>query len=41
MPKVIKNVNLNGSGSNKEIRHIEYSLEGSIFSDVPGDAGLQ
>jgi len=36
--KVLKNVNLNKEGSNKEIRHIEFSLEGSGLSYVPGDA---
>ncbi|MCQ6280627.1 sulfite reductase subunit alpha [Bacillus sp. EB600] len=36
--KVLKNVNLNGTGSNKETRHIEFSLEGSGLSYVPGDA---
>ena len=36
--KVLRNVNLNGSGSNKETRHIELSLEGSGLSYVPGDA---
>jgi sulfite reductase (NADPH) flavoprotein alpha-component len=36
--KVLQNVNLNGSGSNKETRHIELSLEGSGLSYVPGDA---
>lgn len=36
--KVLKNVNLNGEGSNKETRHIEFSLEGSGLSYVPGDA---
>lgn len=36
--KVLKNVNLNGEGSKKETRHIEFSLEGSGLSYVPGDA---
>lgn len=36
--KVLKNVNLNGEGSSKETRHIEFSLEGSGLSYVPGDA---
>jgi sulfite reductase (NADPH) flavoprotein alpha-component len=36
--KVLRNVNLNGSGSNKETRHIELSLEGSGLSYIPGDA---
>ncbi|MCQ6276533.1 sulfite reductase subunit alpha [Bacillus sp. V3B] len=36
--KVLKNINLNGSGSSKETRHIELSLEGSGLSYVPGDA---
>lgn len=36
--KVLKNVNLNGAGSNKETRHIELSLEGSGFTYTPGDA---
>ena len=36
--KVLKNVNLNGAGSSKETRHIEFSLEGSGLSYVPGDA---
>jgi sulfite reductase (NADPH) flavoprotein alpha-component len=36
--KVLKNVNLNGEGSGKETRHIEFSLEGSGLSYVPGDA---
>jgi sulfite reductase (NADPH) flavoprotein alpha-component len=36
--KVLKNVNLNGEGSAKETRHIEFSLEGSGLSYVPGDA---
>lgn len=35
--KVLKNVNLNGAGSSKETRHIEFSLEGSNLSYVPGD----
>lgn len=36
--KVIKNVNLNGSGSNKETRHLELSLQGSDLSYLPGYA---
>ncbi|WP_462409473.1 sulfite reductase subunit alpha [Neobacillus sp. Marseille-QA0830] len=36
--KVLKNINLNGNGSNKETRHIELSLEGSGLSYAPGDA---
>ncbi len=36
--KVLKNVNLNGAGSSKETMHIEFSLEGSGLSYVPGDA---
>ncbi|WP_051591235.1 sulfite reductase subunit alpha [Bacillus sp. UNC438CL73TsuS30] len=36
--RILKNVNLNGEGSNKETRHIELSLEGSGLSYVPGDA---
>ncbi|WP_088014642.1 sulfite reductase subunit alpha [Gottfriedia acidiceleris] len=36
--KVLKNINLNGTGSNKETRHIELSLQGSGLSYVPGDA---
>jgi sulfite reductase (NADPH) flavoprotein alpha-component len=36
--KVLKNVNLNGTGSSKETRHFELSLEGSGLSYVPGDA---
>ncbi|UUZ79855.1 hypothetical protein LJK88_33165 [Paenibacillus sp. P26] len=35
--KVIKNVNLNGAGSNKETRHIELTLEGSGLTYKPGD----
>lgn len=35
--KVLKNVNLNGPGSNKETRHIELSLQGSNLSYGPGD----
>ncbi len=35
--KVLKNVNLNGAGSNKETRHLELSLKGSDLSYVPGD----
>ncbi|WP_423801171.1 sulfite reductase subunit alpha [Neobacillus sp. SAB-20_R2A] len=36
--KVLKNINLNGSGSSKETRHIELSLKGSGLSYNPGDA---
>ena len=36
--KVLKNVNLNGTDSSKETRHIELSLEGSGLSYIPGDA---
>lgn len=36
--KVLKNINLNGSGSSKETRHIELSLKGSGLSYKPGDA---
>jgi sulfite reductase (NADPH) flavoprotein alpha-component len=36
--KVLKNINLNGDGSNKETRHIELSLKGSGLSYLPGDA---
>src|SRR3954464_9892273 len=36
--KVLKNIDLNGTGSSKETRHIEFSLEGSGLSYVPGDA---
>lgn len=35
--KVLKNINLNGPGSNKETRHLELSLEGSGLSYEPGD----
>ncbi|MEH7483138.1 sulfite reductase subunit alpha [Neobacillus drentensis] len=35
--KVLKNININGTGSSKETRHIELSLEGSDLSYVPGD----
>ncbi|MBM4762903.1 sulfite reductase subunit alpha [Bacillus sp. B15-48] len=35
--KVLKNININGNGSNKETRHIELSLEGSGLAYVPGD----
>ncbi|MGD8191590.1 sulfite reductase subunit alpha [Brevibacillus ginsengisoli] len=35
--KVLKNVDLNGTGSSKETRHIELSLKGSDLSYVPGD----
>jgi sulfite reductase (NADPH) flavoprotein alpha-component len=36
--KVLKNINLNGTSSSKETRHIELSLKGSGLSYVPGDA---
>jgi sulfite reductase (NADPH) flavoprotein alpha-component len=36
--KVLKNVNLNGTDSNKETRHLELSLKGSSLSYVPGHA---
>nr|WP_251551444.1 sulfite reductase subunit alpha [Neobacillus muris] len=36
--KVLKNINLNGNGSNKETRHIELSLKGSGLVYAPGDA---
>ncbi|MGG0717031.1 protein CysJ [Robertmurraya massiliosenegalensis] len=36
--KVLKNVNINGDGSNKETRHLELSLKGSGLSYIPGDA---
>ncbi|GHI00771.1 sulfite reductase subunit alpha [Neobacillus kokaensis] len=36
--KVLKNINLNGTGSSKETRHIELSLKGSGLSYNPGDA---
>jgi sulfite reductase (NADPH) flavoprotein alpha-component len=36
--RILKNVNLNGTGSIKETRHIEFSLEGSGLSYNPGDA---
>ena len=36
--KVLKNINLNGTDSNKETRHIELSLTGSGLSYVPGAA---
>jgi sulfite reductase (NADPH) flavoprotein alpha-component len=36
--KILKNKNLNGDGSIKETRHIEFSLEGSGLSYNPGDA---
>jgi sulfite reductase (NADPH) flavoprotein alpha-component len=35
--KVLKNINLNGIGSNKETRHLEISLEGSGLTYEPGD----
>ncbi|MDT8862998.1 sulfite reductase subunit alpha [Alkalihalobacillus sp. MEB130] len=35
--KVLKNVNLNKSGSKKETRHIELSLKDSNLSYIPGD----
>ncbi|PFH88575.1 sulfite reductase subunit alpha [Bacillus sp. AFS088145] len=36
--KVLKNINLNGTDSNKETRHIELSLKGSGLTYVPGAA---
>ncbi|PEJ58990.1 sulfite reductase subunit alpha [Bacillus sp. AFS002410] len=36
--KVLKNINLNGTGSNKETRHIELSLQGSGLTYDPGYA---
>lgn len=36
--KVLKNINLNGTGSSKETRHIELSLKDSGLSYAPGDA---
>ncbi|MGG1552805.1 sulfite reductase subunit alpha [Paenibacillus ferrarius] len=36
--KVLKNVNLNGAGSNKETRHLELSLAGSNLTYLPGYA---
>ncbi|PGS50624.1 sulfite reductase subunit alpha [Bacillus sp. AFS041924] len=36
--KVLKNINLNGTGSNKETRHIELSLKGSGLTYEPGYA---
>jgi sulfite reductase (NADPH) flavoprotein alpha-component len=36
--RILKNINLNGAGSIKETRHIEFSLEGSGLSYNPGDA---
>jgi sulfite reductase (NADPH) flavoprotein alpha-component len=36
--KILKNINLNGEGSNKETRHIELSLKDSGLSYNPGDA---
>lgn len=36
--KVLKNINLNGSGSSKETRHIELSLKDSGLTYNPGDA---
>lgn len=35
---VLKNVNLNGAGSQKETRHLELSLKDSGLSYIPGDA---
>ncbi|WP_428908160.1 sulfite reductase subunit alpha [Niallia sp. Krafla_26] len=35
---VLKNINLNGTGSNKETRHLELSLKDSGLSYIPGDA---
>ncbi|WP_286230621.1 sulfite reductase subunit alpha [Neobacillus mesonae] len=36
--KVLKNINLNGTGSSKETRHVELSLKDSGLSYKPGDA---
>ncbi|ARF16897.1 assimilatory sulfite reductase (NADPH) flavoprotein subunit [Sporosarcina ureae] len=36
--EVLKNINLNGRGSNKETRHVEISLEGSGLTYEPGDS---
>lgn len=36
--KVLKNINLNSTGSNRETRHLELSLEGSGITYNPGDA---
>lgn len=36
--EVLENIVLNGRGSDKEVRHIELSLEGSGLSYQPGDA---
>ncbi len=36
--RILVNRNLNGTGSAKETRHLEISLEGSGFSYKPGDA---
>ena len=38
MLKSLKILNLNGRGSNKETRHLEFSLEGSGLTYKPGDA---
>lgn len=35
--EVLENINLSGRGSNKEVRHIELSLEGFTESFEPGD----
>ncbi|MCH6269263.1 sulfite reductase subunit alpha [Neobacillus citreus] len=35
--KVLKNINLNGTGASKETRHIELSLKGSDLCYNPGD----
>ena len=35
--EILENINLNGRGSNKEVRHIELSLEGFNDSFEPGD----
>ncbi|SDY08197.1 sulfite reductase (NADPH) flavoprotein alpha-component [Salimicrobium album] len=36
--EILENINLNGRGSNKEIRHIELDLEGSGLDYEPGDS---
>lgn len=36
--EVLESINLNGSGSNKETRHVELSIEGTNFNFEPGDS---
>lgn len=36
--EVLENLNLNGRGSDRETRHIEFSLEGSNLTYEPGDS---